>query len=161
MTLTHPATIVEIVSRVTEVSIDVLLSKDRHTHIAKARFAAYYVLRSKGFSFPVIGTCIGGRDHTTALAGYQKAVELIQTDSEFQLLIQTITVAIERRKETPMAAPPSLKEFADRCAERLETIRVTQDEGVYAQRYYEDVTILLKLLKSRSETPEELYERAV
>ncbi len=161
MTLTHPASIVEIVSRVTEVTITVLLSKDRHTHITRARFAAYYVLRSKGFSFPVIGTCLGERDHTTAMAGYKKAVELFAKDQEFQALIQTIMVAIDRRKETPMSAPPSLKEFTDRCAERLETIRVNKDEGVYAQRYYEDVSILLKLLNSRTETAEELYQRAV
>jgi hypothetical protein len=161
MTLTHPATIIEIVSRVTEVSIDVLLSKDRHMHIAKARFAAYYVLRAHKFSFPVIGTCLGGRDHTTAIAGYHKAVELYEVDTDFKLLIQTIELAIQRRKDTVMAAPASFEEFTKRCAERLETIRVNKDEGVYAQRYLEDVTILLKLIQSRNETPEDLYQRAV
>ncbi len=156
----HPAKIIDVVSRVTDVTLDVLLSEDRHKHIAMARFAAYYVLREHGFSYPVIGTCLE-RDHTSVMAGYKKAKEHFETNHEFKQLITTIIVALERVKETQMPAPPTFDEFAARCTQRLETIKVTNDEGVYAQRYYEDVTILLRLLQSKNETPEVLYQRTL
>lgn len=156
----HPAKIIDVVSRVTDVTLEVLLSEDRHKHIAMARFAAYYVLREHGFSYPVIGTCLK-RDHTSVIAGYKKAKEFFESNHEFKQLVTTIAVALVRVKESQMPAPPTFDEFASRCVQRLETIKANNDEGVYAQRYYEDVTILLRLLQSKNESPETLYQRTL
>jgi len=161
MTQLNPAKLVAIVSKVTDVSIEVLESKDRHKHIARARFAVYFTMREQGFSFPVIGRCLK-RDHTTAYAGFKKARQLVYTNSQFNLLVETIQRTIHiAQEETHMPAPASLQEFINRCTERVDAIKATDDQGVFAQRYLEDVSVLLRLLNNKNESLDVLYQRSV
>jgi hypothetical protein len=95
------------------------------------------------------------------MAGFKRANMLHESSAEFQKLIRVIKVSVERAKESQMPAPASYEEFSKRCAERLESIKASNDEGVYAKLYYEDVSILLKLIQSKNETPEILYQRSV
>jgi hypothetical protein len=157
--LANPDTILNIVSRVTEVSVDILQSKERVRHISRARFAVYYAMRIEGHSFPVIGRSVK-RDHTTAISGFKKAQVLAHTDHQFNLIIETVQRALHV-KELPMPAPASLQDFINRCAGRVDDIKNTKDEGVFAKRYEEDVTILLRLLQNKNESLDTLYQRSV
>lgn len=48
------------------------------------RAVVVYLLRTyEGYSYPRLGKSIGGRDHTTAMNAYQRAVERLETDKEF------------------------------------------------------------------------------
>lgn len=157
----HPAKVVAIVSKITDVSIEVLEGKDRHKHIARARFAVYFAMREQGYSYPVIGRCLK-RDHTTAHSGFKKARKLVYTNPQFNLLVETIQRTIHiAQKDSLMPAPASLQEFINRCAERVDVIKATDDQGVFAQRYLEDVTILLRLLNNKNESLDVLYQRSV
>jgi hypothetical protein len=160
LALFNPDSILEVVCRVTDVPIKVLRSKDRHLNISTARLAAYYIMREEGHSFPVIGRSIL-RDHTSAMAGYKKARALAHNDPQFNLLIKTIQRALHASKELPMSVPSSLQEFINRCASRVDDIKNTKDEGVFAKRYEEDVTILLRLVQNKNESLETLYQRSV
>jgi len=159
LTITNPDTILKVVSRVTEVSIDTLQSKERVKHISRARFAVYYAMRIEGHSFPVIGRSVK-RDHTTALSGFKKAQVLAHTDHQFNHIIETIQRALHV-KDLPMAVPASLQDFINRCASRVDDIKNTNDEGMFAKRYEEDVTILLRLIQNKNESLETLYQRSV
>jgi hypothetical protein len=150
----------DVISRVTDVSVDVLVSKNRFMHIARARHAVYYVMRDQGYSYPVIGKCLK-RDHTTVMAGFKKARELVYTNAQFNLIIQTIQRSLHLAKELGMPAPASLQEFINRCAERCDIIKNTADEGMFAKQYNEDVTILLRLLQNKNESLDILYQRSV
>jgi len=50
-------------------SIDELIGPRRWKHLVTARLEAYHRLREHGYSMPQIANRMGGRDHTTVLAG--------------------------------------------------------------------------------------------
>ena len=59
------------------VSIACLESASRNPRFVKARQEGYYRVRHEieGMSYPMIGRCFGGRDHTTVLHGERKHIE--------------------------------------------------------------------------------------
>ena len=54
------------------VSLDELLSRDRHKTLVEARQVVMWFLRERGYSLPEIGRLVGGRDHTTVMAALAK-----------------------------------------------------------------------------------------
>jgi len=93
--LTHsPKTIIGAVSSGFNVPTSLLLGKDRHKSIARARFAGYLLMRRAGYSYPEIGRSFGGRDHTTAINGCKRAELMVATDSAFAVMISHIERSI-------------------------------------------------------------------
>ena len=52
--------------------------------------AMYLIRRHTGMGFKEIGTCFGGKDHTTVLHAYQKIEACLETDSVIRIAIETI-----------------------------------------------------------------------
>lgn len=57
------------------VTVGMLTGPQRHKHAAAARRDAYAALRLLGLTLPQIGRALGGRDHSTVLAGLRKRKE--------------------------------------------------------------------------------------
>jgi chromosomal replication initiator protein len=55
------------------ISYEDFIGSGRASQLVRARFAAAYVLRFYGMSYPEIGRKIGGRDHTTMLHAVNRA----------------------------------------------------------------------------------------
>jgi chromosomal replication initiator protein len=67
------ATIRSVVSLVTAISVNELVSERRHNPVCRARQIYFYVARKMTpHSLPSIGRSCGGRDHSTVLHGCQK-----------------------------------------------------------------------------------------
>ena len=76
-----------------------VINRHRDTHVEKARFAAYYLLRHEmGLSFPNVGHAVGGRDHTTAMHGVKRAKEMMRTTPGF---LRRLQAAWEATKQLP------------------------------------------------------------
>ena len=83
------------VARHYQLSVDILSAKTRRKEAAHARQTAMYLSRKlTGSSLKEIGTYFGGRDHTTVIHACQAIEELINKDSEFQGVIETIKKSI-------------------------------------------------------------------
>ena len=77
------------------VSIEDILNKNRRREIVKPRQIAMYLMRSEiKSSFPSIGKCIGGRDHTTAMHAYEKISKEMESDKVIEQEIHLITEKI-------------------------------------------------------------------
>ncbi|MCK5084319.1 MAG: chromosomal replication initiator protein DnaA [Candidatus Pacebacteria bacterium] len=91
---TTPKDILKIVSNFYDVPVDSLIEKNRRKEIVKPRQIAMYLMRTEiKSSFPSIGNCIGGRDHTTAMHAYEKISREIEND---KVVEQEIHLIIER-----------------------------------------------------------------
>jgi chromosomal replication initiation ATPase DnaA len=51
-----------------------IISKSREQHVCNARYELMAAMWRKGLSTPAIGRIVGGRDHTTVLAGVKKVI---------------------------------------------------------------------------------------
>ena len=68
-----------------------MISSSRKKELVIARQATIYLLREElGFSFPLIGKEMGGRDHTTVMHAYQKVKEEIGEEGRFKQKIDLI-----------------------------------------------------------------------
>lgn len=74
--------VIDAVCNYYNVSQDALTSTNRSRTIAFPRQMAMYLARTEtDSSLPQIGTCLGDRDHTTILYGYEKIAALLETDT--------------------------------------------------------------------------------
>ncbi len=71
-------------SRAFNVSPTELSRHDRSFRASHPRFAAMYMARLWGFSFPRIGQAMG-RDHTTVMSGERRAIELARADEDYAM----------------------------------------------------------------------------
>jgi chromosomal replication initiation ATPase DnaA len=67
------------------VTVEDIDGHSRVRRIAIPRFLVYEALRELGFSYPQIGARVGGRDHTTVMAGLRalaryRALQIIPED---------------------------------------------------------------------------------
>lgn len=85
-------TMVKAIAMMAEVSVRTFLGSGRSVHLARWRRLAYYVLHKHGFSLPVIGAAMGGRDHSTVLFGVRRFEELLPGDPEMQRLVEKLVV---------------------------------------------------------------------
>ncbi|WP_449411057.1 helix-turn-helix domain-containing protein [Methylobacterium komagatae] len=70
---------VRTVALIADVTITDLRGESRRKDISKARQIAYFLLRHYlNHSFPKIGRTFGGRDHTTALHGYNRVEAVLK-----------------------------------------------------------------------------------
>jgi chromosomal replication initiator protein len=77
--------IIRTVSDFYEIDSQDLVKKGRKKEIVRSRQVAMYLMRSElGSSYPGIGECFGGRDHTTALHAFEKINREIETDSKLK-----------------------------------------------------------------------------
>ncbi len=68
-----------------------LRSKRRHKVIALPRQVAMYISREYGkFSFPEIGSCFGGKDHSTAIHAVKKIEKNLLDNPELKYALRTI-----------------------------------------------------------------------
>ncbi len=72
---------------------------NRHKHVALARHVAMYLARTvTGQSFPVLGRCFGGRDHTTVMYGVDSVATLMGSDLKLKTLVAVLLQNIEFRE---------------------------------------------------------------
>lgn len=77
------------------VSLDALASRSRSRTVAFPRQIAMYLARTEtDESLPQIGSCLGNRDHTTVLYGYEKIALLMETDATVRRDILEIKAAL-------------------------------------------------------------------
>ena len=80
-----------------KINIDDLLSKKRPRNLSFPRQIAMYLCRElTDTSLPQIGSCFGGRDHTTVIHAYDKITKERQEDSKLNNTIQELIQRIER-----------------------------------------------------------------
>lgn len=81
--VTLSALILRQVAKKHGVKISDLKGPSRENRFTKARFEACYRLKEEAaMSFPRIGRILGGRDHTTALSGYRRWREYLETGND-------------------------------------------------------------------------------
>jgi len=74
-------------------SEEVVYEKTRRKEIVKARQVAMYILREDfNISYPLIGSKLGGRDHTTAIHSHLKIKEDLKTDPALLQEIEKIRI---------------------------------------------------------------------
>lgn len=75
--------IIKTVADFYDVAIESLIAKNRKQEVVKPRQIAMYLMRSElQYSYPGIGSKLGGRDHTTAIHAYEKITETLKTDEK-------------------------------------------------------------------------------
>ena len=60
-----------------------IMGRSRTKQTVRARWAAMFICRQRGYSFPHIGRDLGSFDHTTVVNGVRRAKELMLSDAEF------------------------------------------------------------------------------
>lgn len=94
---THQFTISDIIiaaAKLSKFTPEQIKGGQRHKDLVKARFAVCYVARKKGYSFPVIGRRLGGRDHTTIMNAIDKAEVYRDYDPEFARMVDRLALAV-------------------------------------------------------------------
>lgn len=87
----HADRILEVVSSYYHIPVADLVGESRRKEVVGPRQVAMYLLRSEnGFSFPTIGQCFGGRDHTTAMHACGKIGDALETNEMLQQDLVTI-----------------------------------------------------------------------
>jgi chromosomal replication initiator protein len=76
-----PATVLDVVAKFYNLSVDRLLSPDRSQEVARPRQIAMYLMRETNISLPQIGQFLGGRDHTTVMYACEKVADLLRNDN--------------------------------------------------------------------------------
>ncbi len=95
-----PDTVVNVVARTFNLSVERMLSSDRSRVVALPRQIAMYLMRETNLSLPQIGQALGGRDHTTVMYACDKVADLLERDD----LLRRQVVQI-RQKLFGQAAP--------------------------------------------------------
>jgi chromosomal replication initiator protein len=86
-----PRQLIQAVAHYFELEIEDLLGKSREKRLAFPRQIIMYILREEmKFSFPSIGSELGGRDHTTAMHAYEKISNQVVDDEKLQQDIESI-----------------------------------------------------------------------
>jgi len=79
-----PDTVVDVVAKTFNLSIDRMLSPDRSRDVALPRQIAMFLMRETNISLPRIGQALGGRDHTTVMYACEKVADMIERDDRFR-----------------------------------------------------------------------------
>ncbi len=88
-------TVLEVTAAYHNLTVDDLIGPRRTKKIAMARQQAMYLAReATNASLPQIGQVIGGRDHTTVMHGYNKVLELIESDEEARQEIKQLRLRL-------------------------------------------------------------------
>jgi chromosomal replication initiation ATPase DnaA len=74
--------------------VDIKSARRTHTVILPRHIALYIARTTTRFSLPQIAKFFGGRDHTTALHGYNKIAALLETDATLRETIDMLTAKI-------------------------------------------------------------------
>ena len=86
-----PQLIIEVVTEHFNISMDQMVSKSRSSDIAKPRQIAMFLCnKMTDSSLDVIGSFLGGRDHSTIIHGIKKIKEEYETNDGTKSLIDTI-----------------------------------------------------------------------
>ena len=86
-----PQLIIEVVAEHFNISVDQMISKNRSSEIAKPRQIAMFLCKNIiDTSLDVIGSFLGGRDHSTIIHGIKKITEEYQHNPNTRSLIDTI-----------------------------------------------------------------------
>ena len=86
-----PQLIIEVVSEHYHISVDQMISKNRISDIAKPRQIAMYLCKNMtSNSLDVIGSLLGGRDHSTIIHGIKKVTEEYESNENVRNTIETI-----------------------------------------------------------------------
>ena len=86
-----PQLIIEVVSEHFHISVDQMISKNRSSDIAKPRQIAMYLCKNMtSNSLDVIGSLLGGRDHSTIIHGIKKVTEEYEHNESTRQMIETI-----------------------------------------------------------------------
>ena len=96
-TILSPKYILDIIARVTCLTVNALKSERRSANIPKARFLAYYLIYS--YCPNQTSVSIGffmTKDHTTVLHGIKRARDLLEFDEEFINLHRIVLREIKR-----------------------------------------------------------------
>ncbi|MFH1907037.1 MAG: helix-turn-helix domain-containing protein, partial [Chloroflexota bacterium] len=80
----EPDTVVKVVARAFDLSVERLLSPDRSRAVALPRQIAMYLMRETNLSLPRIGQALGGRDHTTVMYACDKVADLLERDDQLR-----------------------------------------------------------------------------
>ncbi|MDX5474184.1 MAG: chromosomal replication initiator protein DnaA [Bacillaceae bacterium] len=90
--VTTIADIQKMVGQHYNVKLEDFKAKKRTKSVAFPRQIAMYLARElTDYSLPKIGEEFGGRDHTTVIHAHEKISKLLQTDTQLQKQVQTIT----------------------------------------------------------------------
>jgi chromosomal replication initiator protein len=95
-----PDTVVGVVARAFNLTVERLLSPDRSRAVALPRQIAMYLMRETNLSLPQIGQALGGRDHTTVMYACDKVADMLERDDQFRRQVVQI-----RQKLYGQAAP--------------------------------------------------------
>lgn len=86
-----PQLIIEVVTEHFNISMDQMISKSRSSDIAKPRQIAMYLCKTMtDSSLDVIGSFLGGRDHSTIIHGIKKVGDEYDTNETTRSIIDTI-----------------------------------------------------------------------
>ena len=86
-----PQLIIEVVTEHFNISMDQMVSKSRSNDIAKPRQIAMFLCKTMtDSSLDVIGSFLGGRDHSTIIHGIKKVTEEYENNENTRALIDTI-----------------------------------------------------------------------
>ena len=86
-----PQLIIEVVTEHFNISMDQMISKNRSSEIAKPRQIAMFLCKTMtDTSLDVIGSFLGGRDHSTVIHGIRKVTDEYQHNTTIRALIDTI-----------------------------------------------------------------------
>jgi chromosomal replication initiator protein len=92
---TDPEFVVDYICDLYHTEVDEIKSKKKTKHLSMVRHVCMYVLKEKyGLSLSSIGSCLGGRDHTTVIEGVKKIKYLIQKDAELNSFLNNIVKKI-------------------------------------------------------------------
>ena len=93
----NPDVIKKAVASYYGIKVSELESKKRSRNIAYPRQIAIYLIREKtSYSFPQIGECFGGRDHSTIMHSYEKICEEMEFSKEIRNALKSIEETIEK-----------------------------------------------------------------
>lgn len=113
-----------------------LVGPRREHRLVVARQAAMYVARrDAGASYPEIGRCMGGRDHTTALHGYRVTAAAVGRSEAVAEKIQRVAdlaKAIDERRDVAMRLAVSMP--ASEVAARAPSVPVQTETHVRDSR---------------------------
>ena len=86
-----PQLIIEVVTEHFNISMDQMISKSRSSEIARPRQIAMYLCKTMtDSSLDVIGSFLGGRDHSTIIHGTKKIADEYEKNDNTKTLIDTI-----------------------------------------------------------------------
>lgn len=90
----YPARALKVAANLAGANVPQLISDWRSPkQLVHARWAVMANLHKRGVSTPMIGKCVGGRDHSTVLYGIRRAEEFAQRDIAFAEMLSRVDAA--------------------------------------------------------------------